>query len=94
MKIKNDLKNILPRIVEILHYADQNDWAALIENILYRLDLNPNDAVYELMSLYQGSGTLNDLVLYKDKKILFNENEEFNDLITKAYNLCLEARQV
>ena len=39
--------------------------------------------------MYLGMGPLNDVVLYKDGKILKNENDNLDDLRERLYQLCL-----
>ncbi|MFJ5366598.1 DUF6966 domain-containing protein [Pectobacterium punjabense] len=41
----------------------------------------------ELLGLYGGMGSLNDLLLYKDDVLLFDENEEFDCLRAEVFNL-------
>ncbi|WP_411675538.1 DUF6966 domain-containing protein [Achromobacter insolitus] len=45
---------------------------------------------YGFLSLYGGGGSLNDVVLYRDGKVLVAENGEFDLLRSKLYEICKE----
>lgn len=42
-----------------------------------------------ILSMYSGMGPLDDVVLYKDGKILKNENDNLDGLRERLYQLCL-----
>lgn len=67
-----------------------SDGAAALEQIRRRFDKNIVDMSYGFLSLYGGGGSLNDVVLYRDGKVLVAENGEFDLLRSKLYEICKE----
>ncbi|WP_373429143.1 DUF6966 domain-containing protein [Achromobacter aegrifaciens] len=43
---------------------------------------------YGFLSMYGGSGSINDVVLYQDGKVLVAENCEFDCLRSRLYEMC------
>ncbi|WP_375233670.1 hypothetical protein [Pseudomonas syringae group genomosp. 3] len=40
------------------------------------------------MSLYGGSGSISDIILYDNGRVLFEENNTFHELLSEIYDLC------
>lgn len=59
-----------------------------LENINNNIINSNISAVREVLNLYGGMGSINDIVLYGNMGILVNENDEFNYLRTKLFNAC------
>lgn len=47
----------------------------------------PETACHDLLRLYGGMGSLNDLLIYKDGVLLINENEELDQIRSELFNL-------
>ncbi|WP_460154737.1 DUF6966 domain-containing protein [Pseudomonas sp. S2_G10] len=45
-------------------------------------------ALFHLMSLYGGMGSINDVVLYENAKPLLDENNELQGLLSDLHQLC------
>ncbi len=88
-KIQN-IKKRLEKIVNLLRFCDLNDWANKIEILLYEIDDDPFYTAKNILFLYGGMGSLNDLILHKNGKILVEENNDLEKSKNKLYALCQE----
>lgn len=82
---------IMIRMSELLRSGNEEEWAERIDQ--YRLEL-PSDTTYvlsKIIRLYGGMGSLTDIVLYRNGQPLISENNDFSDLRTRLYELCIGA---
>jgi hypothetical protein len=87
----NDIQNIqivLARMAELLRSGGLSDWARAFESFRSELQQDPSATTAKILSMYGGMGSLNDLVLYKDGKVLAQENDELDALRSRLYELC------
>lgn len=49
--------------------------------------MDPDDTKHTFRNLYGGMGSLNDLVLYRNGKVLMSENDELDQLRSDLFNL-------
>ena len=82
------LKSALTRAITVLRAGGNENWARSLESIESELEADPSEAKSRILSMFGGMGSFNDLVLYRDGKVLFRENEELSRLRTEIYNLC------
>lgn len=88
MKNIQKIRLLLKRVADLLRAASRDDWASALEGFL---DKNEADvAVAEILSMYGGMGSLNDIVLYKDGQLLVDENIEFDALRVELYQILHE----
>lgn len=87
--IKN-IEKILERMEEILRLGDPVTWIEAIKKIKQELLINPEFAIRDILVIYGGIGSFNDIVLYKNGQLLIPENIEFDDLRAQLYQLCLK----
>ncbi|WP_436286838.1 DUF6966 domain-containing protein [Yersinia frederiksenii] len=52
-----------------------------------KMSSEPETACHDLLRLYGGMGSLNDLLIYKDGVLLINENEELDQIRSELFNL-------
>jgi len=86
-----DIQNIqivLARMAELLRSGGLSDWARALENFRSEVQQDPSATTAKILSMYGGMGSLNDLVLYKDGKVLAQENDELDALRSRLYELC------
>lgn len=83
----------LSRMAELLRLGNVNDWANAIEQLSYEMANDPDVTIGKITSLYGGMGSLNDIVLHKDRVPLMKENNEFATLKSKLFDLCHERRK-
>ncbi|WP_371231661.1 hypothetical protein [Pseudomonas sp. QE6] len=88
MIMQNDVGVILKRMVELLRLGGADDWAAALENVRENFDEDPVRMSSKLISMYGGMGSLNDIVLYGERKVLIAENNEFESLRERLYEIC------
>jgi hypothetical protein len=84
----NALQVVLARMAELLRLGGLNDWAKALETCHAELPQDPGRTTAKILSMYGGMGSLNDLVLYKDGRVLAKENEELDGLRSRLYGLC------
>jgi len=82
------LRSTLTRTAKVLRAGGSETWARLLENLESELEEDPTEAKFRILSMFGGMGSFNDIVLYRDGKVLFQENEELARLRTEIYNLC------
>ncbi|MBQ4774088.1 hypothetical protein F9U44_21570 [Pectobacterium versatile] len=81
-----EIKDILNEMVILLADCDMNDWSSMLLRLRAYID-DWLDAIYRILNLYGGMGSLNDLVLCKNGQMLQAENDTFNELRTRLYAL-------
>ncbi len=52
-----------------------------------KYELEPDDTKHIFLNLYGEMGSLNDLVLYRNGKVLMSENDELDQLRRDLFNL-------
>ncbi len=85
-----NIKLTLTKMLDLLKLSDAKDWEELIEPLSYEIPDTPNETKREILSLYRGMGSLNDLTLHKNGYPLRKENEEFSFLKRQLFDLCLK----
>lgn len=83
-----DLKEFLTTIHQILEDTEENDWKNLFEYFLNKIEINyPIDNLKrEILKIYGGMGSFNDLVLYKNGELCYEENILLDDFRKKLFN--------
>ncbi|WP_434998805.1 DUF6966 domain-containing protein [Pectobacterium brasiliense] len=87
MKKSIEIKDILNEMASLLADRDMNDWSGMLLRLRAYIDDDWLDAIYRILNLYGGMGSLNDLVLYKNGQMLQVENDIFDKLRTRLYAL-------
>ncbi|AFR03392.1 MULTISPECIES: DUF6966 domain-containing protein [Pectobacterium] len=82
-----EIKDILNEMARLLTDCDMNDWSGMLLRLRAYIDDDWLDAIYRILNLYGGMGSLNDLVLYKNGQMLQAENDTFDNLRTRLYAL-------
>ncbi|WP_454866768.1 DUF6966 domain-containing protein [Pseudomonas lini] len=88
MRMLNDFDAVLTRMIELLRFGGEDDWAVALEKIKKGFDSDPRFKSSQLLSMYGGMGSLNDIVLYRGGQPLVAENNEFDELRIQLYELC------
>jgi hypothetical protein len=81
---------IMTRMSALLRAGNEYEWAERLDQ--YRADLphGYDFAPSQIIVLYGGMGSLTDIVLYCDGQPLIDENNEFAELRTRLYELCMQ----
>lgn len=88
-------KNIqltLSRMAELLRSTNTIDWAMSLEKLCIEIDNASDFPMGSILGLFGGMGSLNDLVLYRHGVLLVKENDEFDILRSRLYELCHEKK--
>lgn len=80
----NYVSDILNRIISVLEESSESDWLKTLDEISkkYKTLTDDEKVVYKrkLLRIYSGMGSFSDLVLYKNNRVLYKENNELNAL--------------
>jgi hypothetical protein len=88
MNQTEDIEATLSRMAELLRTSANNDWAVALEKLKDETSQTPDSVARKILSLYGGMGSLNDLVLYSNGRMLHEENKEFDDLRAHLFLVC------
>lgn len=83
---------IIDRLVLMIEDVGITDWSLKLRDIVKNNRRNELELYRNILSLYGGLGSLNDLILYRDGKLLLSENNEFDQLRTELHKLCFTER--
>jgi len=87
MKIQS-IKEIILQIIKLLQIGSIDEWVIAFSHIHDEIDLDPIRTKAKIISIFGGSGSLNDIVLYKNGQPLILENSEFDRLKLALYSAC------
>lgn len=92
MNIDN-VTNKLKQIEIILRTCGESRWLSVIESFIAQLLSHGEDddfrgTLREIIGMYGGMGSFNDLVLFDGGKVCYSENEQLNTLREELYALC------
>lgn len=93
MKSASEAMALMTRISELLRLGGRIEWAECIEQYWSQLLLDTDQALSNIMMLYGGMGSINDIVLYRDGLPMIEENNELHVLLSKLYDCCVATRR-
>ncbi|WP_185922617.1 DUF6966 domain-containing protein [Hafnia paralvei] len=77
----------MERMATLLEFGGYAEWSASILKLAKKYVMDPDDTKHTFRNLYGGMGSLNDLVLYRNGKVLMSENDELDQLRSDLFNL-------
>lgn len=77
----------MQRMATLLELGGYAEWSASIFKLAKKYEHEPDDTKHIFLNLYGGMGSLNDLVLYRNGKVLMSENDELDQLRRGLFNL-------
>ncbi len=77
----------MERMATLLELGGYAEWSASIFKLAKKYEIDPDDTKYIFLNFYGGMGSLNDLVLYRNGKVLMDENEEMDQLRSDLFKL-------
>jgi len=81
------IKKYCTQIVEILLKMNESSWVSIFNHFVSQLETTETKELYrDILNVYGGMGSFNDLVLYKDGQPCFKENEHLNKLRKELFN--------
>ncbi len=81
------LADLLLRIEEHLAKHEVAWWATKIGRCRASLEISDTKGLHDFIALFGGMGSLNDVVLQRDGKMLTTENDELRKMLGKAWTL-------
>jgi|GEM_PF-612897 len=88
------MKTVLEKIVNLLRPGGCEDWAATMEKLSHEIEKNPEYATSQILALYGGMGSFNDIVLCSNGEPLLEKNDELAGLRGELYDLCYRYRLI
>jgi hypothetical protein len=87
------VKVILQKMVELLLFVDGYDnWVSALNKCHKLMAHDSEAAISNILAMYGGMGSLNDIVLCRNGRLLIKENNEFDSLRLELYRLCHETK--
>jgi len=77
----------MERMATLLEFGGYAEWSASIFKLAKKYMIDPDNTSYIFRNLYGGMGSLNDLVLYRNGKVLMSENNELDQLRSDLFSL-------
>jgi hypothetical protein len=92
----NLIIKILKQIASVLHECDDKNWLPAFRKFIDQLSNNPKNedkliVLREIMGMYGGMGSFNDLVLFDKGKVCYKENKLLDELRKALYEQCKSA---
>jgi hypothetical protein len=87
MKEIEQINQDLEHAERILISAGEFDWADYFAKAASHFSHDPQEGAQYILGFFGGSGTVNDLVLYKDQQPMIEENDEFDRVRKRLYRL-------
>jgi hypothetical protein len=79
--MQKNIGKLCTKILGILNTSDERMWADVFKYLLEELEIKaPKEMAREILKIYQGMGSFNDLILYKNGVICFEETVAIDKL--------------
>lgn len=88
MKDIRAIQEVLVQLEDVLRRGNNPNWANAIETLMHEFAQDPDTTVGDVIRLFGGSGSLNDIVLYGNGTPLIRENNDLDKLRSNLYELC------
>lgn len=91
-----EIKYILDNIIEVLSSVDEPDWLRVLQSFRERAELptirEKESLLSDIIRIYGGMGSFNDLVLYKNDEIMINETTHLDELRRRLFEIATNKR--
>lgn len=77
----------MERMATLLEPGGYAEWSASIFKLAKKHTINPDDTRHMFRNFYGGMGSLNDLVLHRNGKVLMSENDKLDQLRNDLFKL-------
>lgn len=86
----NDTELILQQLVALLYRTNEHNWSESLQSLMLELKGSSNEVdrnliKSQLRGIFGGMGSFSDLILFKNGKILIDENNELDSLRQALY---------
>lgn len=92
MRTTQEFEIKLERLIELLTNGGKADWAKEFIRIKKNIEFDLENSKREIISMYGGMGSLNDVILHNNGVILIAENHEFIRLKSTLFDMCYDLR--
>jgi len=76
-----NIKNYFVEIFNLLNSVEEDSWSKEFESLITGFEsFEKKDLLQRVAKMYGGFGSFNDLVLYKNGKVCFEENQKLDEL--------------
>jgi len=83
-----EIRIIVARVSDLLAEAGNQNWLSAFQKFSMELNDHPARAIAQIISVYGGMGSFNDIVLYEDGQPNTAWNVELDALREALYRLC------
>jgi cobalamin-dependent methionine synthase I len=83
----HQIKQTLSQMADVLRQCERQEWADRLDAYRARLYADSQATVADIISLYGGMGSINDIVLYKNMQPRMAENQVFDQLRGQLFDL-------
>ncbi|MGI4797027.1 MAG: DUF6966 domain-containing protein [Janthinobacterium lividum] len=87
----NSIVPILDRMIELLQDTSNLEWLGSLSNLKLEAISSEEGAARQILRLYGGAGSLNDIILYSGNLVLKPETSEFSELRRRLFEACKAA---
>ncbi len=82
-----EIQAVLTELATLLRAAGKESWARGLERARALFNENPVAAKSDVLCMFGGAGSLNDVVLYRDGQPLIAENNALHASLSRLYAL-------
>lgn len=83
-----EISLILDELINILRGSSQEQWILTLTHLKDEADDNPLEFAHKMKRIYSGMGSFNDLIIYKNGQMSITDNNRFDFLRAKLFDLC------
>jgi len=85
------LISVIEKIIELLIYVGESNWITSFKSFRERCDNSDVESLEllrnQILRIYGGMGSFNDLVLYKQGQPLIKENQKLDELRKELFGI-------
>jgi hypothetical protein len=85
--MKSEIQKLLTQIIDLLTECNEVTWSKKLIYFREHLDLNYNQTLLDIRSIFGGAGSFNDLILQSNGKMLRTENNNLSQLQDALYSI-------
>ncbi|WP_122336185.1 DUF6966 domain-containing protein [Pseudomonas syringae] len=79
---------LVEKLSSLLRQYNREEWADKLDECAGLIFDDIDYALHRIILLYGGAGSISDIILYDNGKVLFEENNILHELLSKLYSLC------
>lgn len=83
-----EIQNTLHAIIQLLKVGGEKNWERALAALAIQMETDADTTFSQLLTLFGGMGSFNDVVLHVNGVPLIEENNELARLRSKLFDLC------